>query len=269
MYSCVDVGGTKTLIAQVGSDNNITKQQRFETPRNYKQLIRVLSETLAQYPTNNTTVIGAPGLIDRSEGRVIAFGNLPWKNVHLKSDLEAATQHKIYIENDANLAALGEYATLGGSLHQILYITISTGIGTGIITSGKIDPEHMDSEGGKMLIEFEGQLTAWEHIASGKSIVARYHKTASELNNAKAWQAISHWLAVGIINLLTVLSPDKIIIGGGVGTHFKKYKNQLHSELNKLKPAMIEIPPVNQAQHPETAVIIGASVLSKQLTGDK
>ena len=270
MYSCVDIGGTKTLVAQVDVKNNIVKQQRFETPRDYKQLIKMLSEELASYPTNNTTVIGAPGLINRSQGRVLTFGNLPWKDVQLKSDIEAATKkHRVWVENDANLGALGEYVALGTALHQILYITISTGLGTGIITGGVIDPEHIDSEGGKMLIEFQGRLTTWEKISSGKSIVDSYHKTASELNDPKAWKEISHWLAIGIINLLTTISPDKIIIGGGVGTHFEKYKNQLQTALDKLKPAMINLPPIAQARHPETAVIIGAAELSRQLAASR
>ena len=221
MRICVDIGGTKVLVACLDASGNIVKQLRFETPRTYKKLIDTLARELNKYDTKNTTVIGAPGLVDRTRGRVIAFGNLPWKNVTLKEDLETKTSHKIYVENDANLAALGEYKALANPPHQALYITVSTGIGTGIITDGVIDPDHIDSEGGEMLIEFKNKLVTWEEVASGKSIVAHYNKRASELDDPQAWQEISHWLAIGVINLLSMLSPDIIIIGGGLVPIFK------------------------------------------------
>lgn len=267
MRACVDIGGTKTLVAQVDDQTNVIQQSRFSTPKSYHKLLDAIAAELNKLKTDCVTVVGAPGLINRTAGQVTAFGNLPWKNVKLKDDLETRTGHRIYVENDANLAALGEYKCLDvhEAAHQILYITISTGIGTGIITDGRLDPDHIDSEGGEMLIEFEGKLVTWEKVASGKSIVATYHKTAGEIDDPKTWESISHWLALGIINLLSVLSPDVIIIGGGVGTHFERYKVPLFAEMNRLKPDLINIPPVQQARNPELAVILGAAELSRQL----
>lgn len=266
MRTCIDIGGTKTLIASVDDSGVIVKSEKFPTPQDYQQLVNQIADTLQKFDVNDTTiVVGAPGRMDRAKGVAVGFGNLPWKNVPLQNDLATATGKKVYLENDANLAALGEYYALPERPHQALYITVSTGIGSGVVTDGALDADHIDSELGEMLIEHNGQLIMFEKLASGSAIVRDYGKRAAELDDPNAWHNVCRVLAHGFINVLSMLKPDIIIIGGGVGTHFAKYEAILQEELRAIKPPLIDIPPIVQASKPEEAVILGCYELSKQL----
>ena len=73
------------------------------------------------------------------------------------------------------------------------------------------------------VIWLDGELVPWETFASGKAIVRRFGKLASEIDDPAIWKIISRDLALGIIDMAANIQPDVIIIGGGVGTHFKKY----------------------------------------------
>lgn len=266
MIIAIDIGGTKTLVACCKPDGTIVSEQRFETPKNYKDFLHELTDAFAKIPLKDRTItsVAAPGKIDRSSGNVVAFGNLPWQNVPLQKDIARICGTKVLIENDANLAGLSETHRLSPLPHRALYITFSTGIGTGLVTDGYLDPDFLDSEGGNMLFEHEGKLQIWEKFASGKAIVAKYGKRASELNDPKAWREIAKCFAVGIVDLTAVLEPDIIIIGGGVGSHFKKFGDFLQQEVNTLTPPIVNKPPIVPAKAPEQAVVYGCVILAKQ-----
>jgi len=266
MIIAIDVGGTKTLVAVCKKDGIVVQQTRFETPKTYKEFITSVTNSLKTLPTKDCTItaIAAPGKVDHKNGSVIAFGNLPWKNVPLAKDIVAITNTKVLIDNDANLAGLSEAHQLKPVPHRVLYLTISTGIGTGIITDGYIDPDFIDSEGGSMLFEHEGKLTSWEKLASGKAIVAKYGKRASDINDPKIWKEIAKMFAIGIVNLTSVLEPDAIIIGGGVGSHFAKYDTFLKDYITKLTPPLVSTPPIFAAKDAEEAVIYGCITLANQ-----
>lgn len=270
MRTCIDIGGTKVLAARLDDSGNIVSSEKRPTPKRYQDLIGLLTELINGYDNENTTiVIGTPGKIDRASGIVVSFGgNIDWENKALGKDLSVATGRNVCVENDANLAGLGEHWALKDTPAQSLYVTISTGIGTGVITNGQIDPHHADSEGGEILIEYNGELDTWEHIASGKAIVARYGSRASDIKSESDWQDICHWLAIGFVNLLAVLEPDVIVIGGGVGSHFDKFGPQLKEEIDKIKPPLINVPPIVKASKPEEAVILGCYRLSLSLDQD-
>lgn len=266
MITAIDIGGTKTLVATCKKDGTIVNQERFETPPIYKDFIAELSKRLAAIPEKDRgiTVVAAPGKIDRKNGNGLHFGNLPWKNVPLAQDIHKVTNTTVLIENDANLAGLSEAHNVKPLPHRSLYITISTGIGTGLVTDGYLDPDFLDSEGGQMLFEHNGKLEPWEKFGSGKAIVAKYGKRASDLDDPKAWQDISRWFAIGIVDLTAVLEPDVIIIGGGVGTHFKKYEKFLKQHIDELTPAVVDKPKIIPAAHAEEAVIFGCIILANQ-----
>ena len=182
----------------------------------------------------------------------------------LRADIAKISGTTVLLENDANLAGLSEAHNIKPLPHRALYITFSTGIGTGLVTNGYLDPDFLDSEGGNMLFEHEGKLEVWEKFASGKAIVAKYGKRASELDDPKAWNEIAKWFALGIVDLTAVLEPDIIIIGGGVGTHFAKFKNFLHKHINDLTPAVVDKPPIVPAKAAEQAVVYGCIILATQ-----
>lgn len=248
------------MLAVFSPEGQILQQEKFLTPDKYEAFITELQKALKSF-SQYQIVAGCcalPALIDRDRGIGLEFGRLGWKNVPIKNDLEKLlAPAKIYIENDAKLAGLSEALLTHGKYKNILYLTIGTGIGDGIITDGKIDVDYQDTEAGQMVLEHGGKLAKWEDMASGRAIVQRYGKKASDINDPKVWQDYVKLLAPGIDALVATLQPEAIIIGGGVGSHFDKFHSHLNKELDKYENNMIKMPPLLKARRPEEAVIYG------------
>lgn len=192
----------------------------------------------------------------------MAFGNLPWRDVPIQRDIKRIVQAPTFIENDANLAGLSESMLL--RQHKcILYVTISTGIGTGVITNQEIDPEFADSEGGQILLERYGRLQTWEDFAAGSAIVRRFGKLASEINDKKTWNTISQDIAIGLYDLAVFIQPDAIVLGGGVLAHYDKFDDLLLAQLEQLSTPLTPVPPIYRAQRPDEAVIFGCYDFAK------
>ncbi len=267
MYLAVDIGGTKTLLACSDEGGEIQQQIKFPTSQNYQDFLKTLAENVANLSTKDFVMaaVAVPGRLDRMRGVSLAFGNLPWHEVPVQGDIQEVLGCPVHIENDANLAGLSEAAHIKDRYRKVLYITISTGIGGGYIIDGKIDPDTVDAEVGHMLFEHEGQLMIWEKFASGKAIVEAYGMRASEIKDSAIWQKISRNLALGIINVSAVLTPDVIVLGGGVGSHYDKFGQALDQILKEISPGMVSIPPILPAKRPEEAVIYGCYELIRSL----
>lgn len=268
MYLGIDIGGTKTLVACLDNEGVIQESVKFPTPKIYRSFLKELAISVANLSTNTFIAAGvaAPGRIDRERGVVVAFGNLPWKEIPLKEDVERIVNCPVALDNDANLAGLSE-AMLLKDYRTVLYVTISTGIGTGVITDCKIDPDFEDSEGGQILLEHKGALQRWETFASGRAIVQRFGKRASEITDDKTWKIICRDLATGLFDLTTLMQPDAIVLGGGVGSYFERYAPFLSKELAHFETPLTPIPPLFKAKRPEEAVVYGCYDLAKDVYG--
>lgn len=269
MYLGIDVGGTKTLVASLTNEGVITETFKFPTPKTYAHFVLELRHGLANLKTQDFKAVGIaiPGRVDRKHGTGIGFGNLPWKNVAVETTIQRIVHAPVIVENDANAAALSEAMLLNHKHNVVLYVTIGTGIGTGLITNGQIDPEHKDMEGGLMLLEHKGKLMEWEEFASGHAIYKQFGKKASEITSDHDWKIISRNLAFGMINLIAITQPDVIVLGGGIGTSYPKYKKHLQEILKKYETPLTPIPPIVEAQRPEEAVVYGCYDLAKQTYG--
>lgn len=265
MYLTIDIGGTKTLVARMNKKGKIEESVKFKTPRDYTEFVSVLASNVENITTNRWRLVcvASPGKVDRENGIGIAYGNLPWLNVPLRADIKKIAKCDVLIENDVKLAGLSEARLLKPTKRKVVYITISTGISDGVIINGVIDPDLQDSEAGHMLFERDGQLVTWESFASGKAIVKRFGKMASEINDPGIWKVIARDFAIGIIDIVANIQPDIVIIGGGVGSHFHKYEKPLMAELKKYENPMVPIPPITAAKNPEEAVIYGCYELIK------
>jgi glucokinase len=268
MYLGVDIGGSKTLVASLDNGGTIVEHIKFLTPDNYDLFIKELENTVASLTTKDFAAcgVGVPGRINREHGIGITFGNLPWENVPIQADVEAIVHCPTVIDNDANLGGLSE-AMLLPDYDRVLYVTISTGIGTGLIDKQAIDPGLADSEGGEIMLEHHGEMMKWEDFASGKAIVKRFHKKAAEITDEATWKTISHDLAAGLIQLIAIAQPEVIVLGGSVGTYFHHYEKFLIAALKKYENPMVPIPPIREAARPEEAVIYGCYDLAKQTYG--
>lgn len=259
MLVTVDTGGTKTLIARFEQDGSIGETIKFPTPKNQDDYVALLRETLQKNYGDQEVeaiVIALPGIV--KDGVAVWCNNLQWKNFQaLKALSGVLGKTPVFIENDANLAGLAETRALDPVPLSSLYVTISTGIGTGVITNGRIDPGLRYSEGGRALVEFDGVVREWESFASGKAIYTTYGKYARDITSKRAWRQITDRISRGFLAIIPMVQPDVVIIGGSIGTYFERYGPQLEALLKEKLPSHIPCPRFVQASHPEQAVIYG------------
>ncbi|HUB93013.1 MAG TPA: ROK family protein [Verrucomicrobiae bacterium] len=268
MYLGIDIGGTKTLVALLDQKGVIIVSLRFETPKVYDDFLSELQHVLRdEMPIQDFRAgcVAAPGTINRKLGRFEEGGNLIWKDVPLQHDVERLAGCPMLIENDANLAGLSEAMLLKDTHAKVLYVTISTGIGTGFIVDQRIDPSMADSEGGQMMLQRGDKIVKWESFASGRAIYEHYGRKASEIDDKKTWKAIVKDLAIGFMDLLAVTEPDVVVIGGSVGHYLEKYHDLLIDELQKYSTPLVPIPPILKAERPEEAVVYGCYDLAKSI----
>ncbi len=265
MYLSIDIGGTKTLIGRFTKDGQLQESLKFPTPKDYAEFSKELANNIARITTKpwKMACVAAPGLINQEKGIVEAFGNLDWTNIPLVQTVKAITNTEVLIENDSKLAGLSEARLIKPAPHKVLYITISTGIGGAVVVDGQLDKTTSDSEMGFMMHERAGKMVPWQSFASGRAIVKRFGKQASDINDQHIWKLISHDIANGLIDLEAVIQPDVIIIGGGVGSNFAKFKHPLNDELKKYASPMVKVPKVIGAKNPEQAVIYGCYQMMK------
>lgn len=260
MLVTVDTGGTKTLIASFEQDGTMGESIKFPTPLDQNEYLSLLRKTLNDNYGDKTVeavVLAVPGVV--RNGVMIGGGNLGWKNFDLKKALTGVLgSAPVLIENDANLAGLGETRILDPMPISALYVTISTGIGTGMIINGQIEPGMRHSEGGAMMLANNGRLETWESFASGKAINIRYKKFAKDITSEETWNEIAERISRGFLAVVPIIQPEVIIIGGSIGTYFERYSIQLSAIIQSSLLPHIAMPMIQQAKYPEEAVIYGA-----------
>lgn len=258
MLLAVDTGGTKTLVTGFDRSGKPTHEYRFETPRNVDEYLAALSEVIHDNFRGrvfDAVVIAVPGTVRNNIA--VWCDNLGWQNVDIAKHIKPLVECPVWLENDANLAGLAETRALGTMPPSSLYVTISTGIGTGIIVNGQLLPAMSGSEGGHMLVEYDGGVQEWENFASGFAIRKIYGKYARDIHDKRTWREISDRISRGFLTLVPALQPDVIIIGGSIGTYFERYIDMLRDLLAKHLPPHIPVPEIRQAAHPEEAVLYG------------
>lgn len=246
MYLAIDVGGTKTLIGLYSDSGELQSKSRIETSRDYDEFIDSL-KNLKLDTTNGIKkcVAGVPGLIDRKQGSVRALGNLPWKDKPIASGIsKIAGNVETIIENDARLAGLAEAIALEPPQKRVLYLTISTGIGGALIVDNQIVKQLQDAEMGHMPLYYDGKITSWERMASGRAVVENYGKHAKEIEDPDTWREIGKRIAYGVGALCAVTQPEAIIFGGGVGQFADKFIPTIEDYLQKNLHRVVRQPAV-------------------------
>lgn len=259
MLVTVDTGGTKTLVASFSEDGVLGQQIKFATPKTTSEYVKVLTDTLVEEYGNQSVdalVIAIPGIIQ--DGVAIWCNNLKWTNFDAAAAFKGVLgDAPVLIENDANLAGLAEARSLRNPPKMVMYMTVSTGIGIGMITGGNIDRTLQHGQGGMTILEYDGVLRQWESFASGKAIVNVYHKFGRDIHNKRTWHQIADRISRGLLALIPILRPDVIVVGGSMGVFFDQYADDLASILDEKLPPHAPVPKLVQAKHPEQAVIYG------------
>jgi len=200
--------------------------------------------------------IGAPGAVDTETGKVIFAPNLPdWHDITLKKDLEKALDIPVFLENDGNICTLGVHQVeLGGKPKQMVGIFIGTGIGAGIILDGKLYSGFNRTAGevGHMVLEVGGlkcgcgNRGCFEALASRQAIFKKIQTLVKEGQKTVLTESLgadlvdmrsgdlrkalrrddkmvervieeaAEYIGIGIANLMNILNPEVIVLGGGV-----------------------------------------------------
>ena len=269
MYIAVDIGGTKTLVAAYSEEGDVLASEKNPTQREYPDFIKELTEVIHRVSGDQDVeaiCVAAPGRINYEEHKVLSLGNLGWQDIDIPGDLRKEFDVPIHLDNDANLGAVGE-ANLGAGkdYRSVLYVTVSTGIGTGVCMDGKLPEVLRKSEGGSMHFRHDGEFMKWEHFASGKAFVERFGKMGKDVPEGdEAWYQFGGDVSLGIGSLVAVIEPDVVVIGGSMGTHLEKYRSSLLDALQRTRSVVVKIPPIVAAEQPEEAVINGCYVTCKQ-----
>jgi len=258
----VDVGGTKTLLALVDPGGGVLARRRVETPQRGPEdfvqvLVGELEALLEQAGRRREDVlglgVGAPGPLDPQSGVVFEPPNLAgWRDVPLAAMLQEAAGIPTWVENDANAAALAEaWVGVGRGVRDLIYITVSTGIGGGLILDGELYHGVSGTAGevGHMTVEPEGPLCGCgrrghlEAVASGGAIARMAQEavragretrlsalpsqalTAEAVAEAAAqgdalareiYARAGSYIGLAVASLVNVLNPAMVVFGGGV-----------------------------------------------------
>ncbi|GEM86600.1 ROK family protein [Meiothermus granaticius] len=226
MITALDIGGTKLAAARV-QEGRVLEAARIPTPsdRSPEALIRVVLELLEPLLGGSKALgVAATGTV--RAGKVTAPNpeTLPWTEVDLAGRLCAATALPTFVLNDADAAAWGEACFgAGRGVASFLFVTVSTGIGSGLVLEGRL---HQGSELGFTRLEDGGFL---EHAASGAAldrwavehglagaaeVVAR---SETDPGAAAALDRSARLLAAKLLDLERVLNLERVIVGGGLG----------------------------------------------------
>ena len=248
--------------------------------------------------------IGVPGPVDRTRGIVAEAPNLGWRDVPLRDMVARATGLDVALDNDANCAAYGEWwLGAGRGAKRLIGLTLGTGIGGGIVLGGEIYHGASDTAGevGHMSVELEGRRCACgsrgcvEAYASGPGLVARAVEgvgtapdsalaalvrenpqlvtaevvcdiaAAGDGYAARVVEETARILAVAVANLVHLLNPDVIVIGGGVAAAGDLLFAPLHAEVRRRTfGRAAEACRIVPAELPDTAGMIGAAAVFRR-----
>ena len=315
----VDLGGTTIKFAILTENGEI--QQKWSIRTNIldegshivPDIIESINHHLDLYKMDKDQFIGigmgTPGTIDRDKGTVVGAYNLNWKTTqNVKEAIEAGTGMKFALDNDANVAGLGErWKGAGNEGDDVAFITLGTGVGGGIIANGKLVHGLVGAGGevGHMIVQPDGYLctcgnrgcleqyasaTGVVHIAQDKAeeyegssrlktmidngdeitskIVFDLAKENDYLAN-KVVDAVCHDLGLACANLSNVLNPEYVVIGGGVSAAGGFLLKRVKANFEKYAfPTVRTSTQLKLAELGNDAGVIGAASLARQFANE-
>ncbi len=215
MYLLFDIGGTNLRVA-TSDGKTLISSKIVPTPKDFEQgieIIKQITNELAQGETIDKIAGGIAGPLDKAKTMLVSSPHIPgWVNKPLKSKLEEVLKTDVQIENDANIAGLGE-ATFGAGEDKniVVYITVGTGLGGARIVDKKIDVNALGFEPGHQIIVIDGK----ECQCGGKGHLEAY-VAGSYVGRDADWNQVARYLSIGLNNTIVHWSPDIVILGGAV-----------------------------------------------------
>jgi fructokinase len=227
-YGGVEAGGTKWVCGIGTGPDDLHALETFPTTTPAETLERA-AEFFAQNGGVSAVGFGSFGPIDLRAGRITTTPKPGWAVTDVVSALHGALGVPVAFDTDVNAAALGEGrwgAAIG--LDTFCYFTVGTGIGGGVMAGGRLVHGLIHPEVGHMRIPhdrardpFAGACPfhgdCFEGLAAGSAIAERWGTPGEELGDrSEVWELEAEYLALGVVNVICVVSPQRVILGGGV-----------------------------------------------------
>lgn len=293
LYGGIEAGGTKIVCAVGSGPTDVRAELRIPTTTPEETLGQMITFFRQQDAPLAALGIGAFGPLSPDPaapdyGFITSTPKPGWANVDVAGTIGRALGLPVGFDTDVNVAALGE-ARWGAAqgLTTFLYLTVGTGIGGGGLSNGKLMHGLLHPEMGHILLPHNRESDPFpgvcpyhgdclEGLASGPAMRARWGKTAEMLPpDHPAWALEAHYLALACVNFICMLSPQRIILGGGVmgQSHlFPLIRQEVQTLLNGYvqSPAILQhidpyiVPPALGGR----AGVLGALALAEQVAGE-
>jgi fructokinase len=255
LYGGIEAGGTKFICAIGTGPGDIRAETRFPTTTPEASIGQAIAFFRAHQEQEPLAAIGvaAFGPLD-PDPRSPTFGYITttpkpgWAHTNFIGPLRQTLGIPVGFDTDVNGAALGEYCWgAGQGLDTFVYLTVGTGLGGGGLVNGQLIHGLMHPEMGHMTVPHNWDADpytgycpyhgdCWEGLAAGPALEGRWQTRAENLPpEHPAWELEAHYLALGLVNIICTLSPQRIIMGGGVMEQsqlFPLIHNQVYTMLN-------------------------------------
>ena len=263
MYIGIDLGGTNIAAGLVSEEGKILVQASTPTMNEreaieiVKDMAMLIDKLTSEYGIDKSEIkgvgIGSPGSIDFDNGVVVYSNNLKMEKFPLAEELNKLTGLRVSVDNDANCAAMGEYVEYEDKVKNFIFVTLGTGVGSGIIVDGKMlhGFNGAAGEGGHIVIVHDGEPCScgrngcWEAYASVTALIRQtkaamekdpdslMHKVAKDEGKVSGMTSFvaakqgdktaqevvkqyAIYVAEGLTNLENIFQPEMICVGGGI-----------------------------------------------------
>lgn len=293
-YMGIDIGGTNIKIGIVDREGGMESKIKYSTSTLTKSkdfvkgLLDILESEYTKHPFVNETGIGIPGTLSIDRTTCYEIAAIPaLDKVELKKALLTRFPQKVfYLENDANVAALGEYYFSGGNIPEsYLFVTLGTGVGSAAIINKKIfvggdgngmELGHILSKNGKELEENIGKIglikRARKLMEKRKSTLSKHKELEPKILveealkgdkvSIKVWREVGEYLGEGLVAAIRLLDIKTILIGGGLSVSYDLIIDKLNETLEfNLTPYYTKDIVIKKAELGNNAGIIGAASL--------
>jgi predicted NBD/HSP70 family sugar kinase len=279
-FGGIEAGGTYWNCAIGGGEGaELTRVETIPTTTPAETIGRAVAFFAAE-PDLEGLGVGLFGPVDVRRnspgwGTILSTPKPGWENADVAGALADALEVPIALDTDVNAAAVGEWRHgAAAGLETFVYVTVGTGIGGGVFANGR--PVHglLHPEVGHMMVPhdrvrdpFEGCCPyhgdCLEGLASGTAMRERWGRPGEELTDPTAWEIEAEYLALGLANLVMVLSAERIVLGGGVG-RAPGLVDRVRVRLEKVLAGYVTAPPVVLPGLGRRSGVIGALELARQ-----
>lgn len=303
----VDLGGTQLRAGLADEDGKLLHEIRIATEAAdgpeavISRIVDCIQRVRAELPDDGALLgvgVGSPGPLDPFRGIVFTQPNMPgWHDVPLRDILSQRTGLPIELGNDANAAALGEWYYGGGQgVRNLVYVTISTGVGGGVIVDGHLLLGRFGSaaEVGHHVIDWTTRAS-WEDLAAGPglgraaaaamadapdsllhtlaspaTVTAAHVAQAAAQKDPLALRLLDRegeLIGIGLLNMLNMYSPELILVGGGVVINNPQLLERAQQVIQERAFEVFRDVPVRLAALGDQAGLLGAVALIRHMHG--